>query len=254
MLYCTYKQYQTAGGTLDEAAFDTLCARASRLIDRHTFGRAGSHAKVCTDCAEALAMACASIVQSLERAEAARAATGYAPGVTSVNNDGFAVTFSEGHFPSGLQRKRRASSPTRWAATPTACCIGGVSEMQCSVTVVNLIHDTATETDRLVCHVIPGCSWREKQDTSGGDPQRTVHVRLPPAAGYLPYFQWAKLPPGEKAAHWTLKRGGKLICGAVRSLTEAEYAALEKTHICCTVAAVSDNREPLLPHFHVEGS
>jgi hypothetical protein len=49
-------------------------------------------------------------------------------------------------------------------------------------------------------------------------------------------------------------RGGKLICGAVRSLTEAEYAALEKTHICCTVAAVSDNREPLLPHFHVEGS
>ena len=113
--------------------------------------------------------------------------------------------------------------------------------MQCSVTVVNLIHDTATETDRPVCH-------------AGGDPQRTVHVRLPPAAGYLPYFQWAKLPPGEKAAHWTLKRGGKLICGAVRSLTEAEYAALEKTHICCTVAAVSDNREPLLPHFHVEGS
>ena len=80
--------------------------------------------------------------------------------------------------------------------------------MQCSVTVVNLIHDTATETDRPVCHVIPGCSWREKLDTSGGDPQRTVHIRLPPAAGYLPYFQWAKLPPGEKAAHWTLKRGG----------------------------------------------
>ena len=106
--------------------------------------------------------------------------------------------------------------------------------MQCSVTVVNLIHDTATETDRPVCHAIPGSSWREKLDTSGGDPQRTVHVRLPPAAGYLPYFQWAKLPPGEKAAHWTLKRGGKLICGAVRSLTEAEYAALEKTHICCT--------------------
>ena len=34
--------------------------------------------------------------QCLERAEAARAATGYAPGVTSVNNDGFAVTFSDG--------------------------------------------------------------------------------------------------------------------------------------------------------------
>ena len=55
--------------------------------------------------------------------------------------------------------------------------------MQCSVTVVNLIHDTATEIDRPVCHVIPGSSWREKLDTSGGDPQRTVHIRLPPAAG-----------------------------------------------------------------------
>nr|DAO37217.1 MAG TPA: hypothetical protein [Caudoviricetes sp.] len=126
--------------------------------------------------------------------------------------------------------------------------------MQCSVTVVNLVHDVKTETDTPVCHVLPGCSWREKQGTSGGDPQRVVHVRLPPAAGFLPYAQWTKLPTAEKAAHWTLKRGDKLVVGAIRSLTEAEYAALEKSHICCTVAAVSDNREPLLPHFHVEGS
>lgn len=126
--------------------------------------------------------------------------------------------------------------------------------MQCSVTVVNLVHDVKTETDTPVCHVLPGCSWREKQGTSGGDPQRVVHVRLPPAAGFLPYAQWTKLPTAEKAAHWTLKRGDKLVVGAIRSLTEAEYTALEKTHICCTVAAVSDNREPLLPHFHVEGS
>lgn len=85
-------------------------------------------------------------------------------------------------------------------------------------------------------------------------PQRVVHIRLPPAPGYLPYPQWARLTPAEKAAHWTLKRGSKLLCGAVRSLTEAEYAALEKTHICCTVADVSDNRGVPLPHFHVEGS
>ena len=65
MLYCTYDQYQTAGGTLDEAAFTPLCFRASKLIDRATFGRAEAHTKGCADCAEALAMACASIVQSL---------------------------------------------------------------------------------------------------------------------------------------------------------------------------------------------
>ena len=125
--------------------------------------------------------------------------------------------------------------------------------MQCSVTVINLVHDVKTETDTPVCHVLPGCSWREKQDSHSGDPQRTVHVRLPPAAGFLPYSQWAKLSADEKAGFWTLKRGGKLILGAVRSLTEAEYAAIEKNYTCCTVAAVSDNREPLLPHFHVEG-
>ena len=69
--------------------------------------------------------------------------------------------------------------------------------MQTPVTVVMLLHDAATEADQPGCKVLTGCSWREKLDTSGGDPQRTVHIRLPPAAGYLPYFQWAKLPPGE---------------------------------------------------------
>ena len=42
--------------------------------------------------------------------------------------------------------------------------------------------------------------------------------------------------------------------GAVSALTAEEYAKLEKTHLCCTAAAVSDDREPLLPHWHVEGS
>lgn len=253
MLYCTYDQYQTAGGTLDEAAFTPLCFRASKLIDRATFGRPKPTPKAAptvpklwpwpvrpscralngrsgTRCHRL----CAGRDQRQQRRlcrDVLRRSTGRKAGRRSVQHS-FRLP----------------------GARPPRPAVSGVFLMQCSVTVVNLIHDTATEIDRPVCHVIPGCSWREKLDTSGGDPQRTVHVRLPPAAGYLPYFQWAKLPPGEKAAHWTLKRGGKLICGAVRSLTEAEYAALEKTHICCTVAAVSDNREPLLPHFHVEGS
>lgn len=72
--------------------------------------------------------------------------------------------------------------------------------------------------------------------------------------GYLPYAQWAALPAAEKAKHWTLKRGWKLVQGTVSALTAEEYAKLEKTHLCCTAAAVSDDREPLLPHWHVEGS
>mgnify|MGYP004489049305 CR=1 FL=1 len=133
--------------------------------------------------------------------------------------------------------------------------------MQTAVTVVNLIHDTATEADTPVCHVLPGCSWRQRLSSSGSgpakDPRRTVQVRIPATlctAGYLPYAQWAALPAAQKPDHWTLKRGGKLVQGAVRSLTAQQYARLEKTHTCCTISAVSDDREPLLPHWHVEGS
>ncbi|MGN0706893.1 MAG: hypothetical protein ACI4JC_02720 [Faecalibacterium sp.] len=134
--------------------------------------------------------------------------------------------------------------------------------MQTAVTVVNLIHDTKTETDTPVCRVFPLCLWRETLGTSGGgaaagDPTRKIHIRIPASAwtaGYLPYAQWAALSPAEKRTHWTLKRGWKLIRGSAAALTAAEYAALEKTRTCCTVSAISDNREPLLPHWHIEGS
>ena len=96
MLYCTYEDYQAAGCTLDEAAFAPLCVRASKLIDRMTFGRAESHAKVCERCAEDLRQAAVQIITMLAQVDAAKTSTGYAPGVSSVNNDGYAVTFSDG--------------------------------------------------------------------------------------------------------------------------------------------------------------
>lgn len=40
MLYCSYDQYAAAGGSMTEQSFTVLCARASRLIDGLTFGRA----------------------------------------------------------------------------------------------------------------------------------------------------------------------------------------------------------------------
>ena len=83
MLYCTYEQYRQAGGTLDEAAFDTLCARASRLIDRHTFGRAESHAGACAGCAALLADACVQIVDAMSAAQSACAVPGASSGALS---------------------------------------------------------------------------------------------------------------------------------------------------------------------------
>ena len=62
MLYCTYDEYLTAGGTVPEAAFGVLCSRASRMIDAATFGRAESHAAGCEACRAALADACACLL------------------------------------------------------------------------------------------------------------------------------------------------------------------------------------------------
>lgn len=92
MLYCTYSDYTAAGGTLDEADFAPLCARASRLIDRHTFGRAEPHAKVCETCKADLTAACCRIVDAISAAQNACAL----PGVSSVSNDGVSVTFTSG--------------------------------------------------------------------------------------------------------------------------------------------------------------
>ena len=89
MLYCTYEEYQAAGGTAAEAAFGVLCPRASRLIDGMTFGRAERHAAECESCRTALADACVQIIGLL----AAQQAVGAVPGASSVSNDGYSVTF-----------------------------------------------------------------------------------------------------------------------------------------------------------------
>jgi len=90
--YCIYDQYAAAGGTLDEAAFAPLAARASRLIDRMTFGRAEGHAAVCEGCAAALADACIQTIDAMSVAQSACTP----PGVSSVSNDGVSMTFTSG--------------------------------------------------------------------------------------------------------------------------------------------------------------
>ena len=89
MNYCTYPEYQAAGGTVSELAFGVLCSRASCMIDAATFGRAEPHAAGCEACREALADACGQIISLL----AAASAVGAVPGAASVSNDGYSVTF-----------------------------------------------------------------------------------------------------------------------------------------------------------------
>ena len=56
MIYCTYPEYQAAGGAVSEAAFGVLCKRASRLIDRITMGRAERHCAACESCRASIAL------------------------------------------------------------------------------------------------------------------------------------------------------------------------------------------------------
>ena len=111
MLYCTYDEYLTAGGTVPETAFGVLCSRASRMIDAATFGRAESHAAGCEVCREALADACTQIIGLL----AAASAAGAVPGA--------ARRFNRRPRPPG--RKPMKSSARSSVLTRTACCTGG---------------------------------------------------------------------------------------------------------------------------------
>ena len=104
MLYCTYDQYAAAGGTVPETAFSVLCSRASRMIDAATFGRAESHAAGCERCRDALADACAQIINLL----AGASAVGTAPGAASVSNDGYSVTFGSNASVSAAVRQEAA--------------------------------------------------------------------------------------------------------------------------------------------------
>ena len=131
--------------------------------------------------------------------------------------------------------------------------------MNTSVTVVNLIHDPKADTDTPKVLGVPGLQLAGKLDTSGTgtskDPSAPSKSASRPA--FAPwatcYVQWAALPLPKGKALDAQAGLGRWCRVRVQSLTAEEYARLEKTHPCCTVAAVSDNREPLLPHWHVEG-
>ena len=81
-----------------------MAARASRLIDRMTFGRAEGHAAACEGCAEALADAC---IQIIDAANAVQSAC-TPPGVSSVSNDGVSMTFTSGALAERLAAEAQA--------------------------------------------------------------------------------------------------------------------------------------------------
>ncbi len=95
MLYCDPTKYSLHGGsTIPEKQRDIWLQRASRKIDRMTYGRASSALAAHPDALkEALADACAQIADLLFTSRQARMAA--AMGLSAATNDGISETYTD---------------------------------------------------------------------------------------------------------------------------------------------------------------
>lgn len=95
MLYCDYTRYLTAGGAMTNEQYAVYGARAGRMIDRLTLGRAARALEAHPDeLAVPLADAAAQIADVLvQNAEAVRTV---AAGLTSANTDGYSESYASG--------------------------------------------------------------------------------------------------------------------------------------------------------------
>lgn len=93
MLYADYAAYQAAGGSMTEAQYAVWGLRASRQIDRLTYGRAATALTTHPDeLAEPLADACAQIADLL--LANSRAAQRTAQGISgAATTDGYSETY-----------------------------------------------------------------------------------------------------------------------------------------------------------------
>ena len=90
MVYCDFGTYEDAGGVMSEDQFAIWGKRASRLIDRLTYGRASRYAEVLSS---ELADACAQIADvMLEQKNAEKDA---ARGISSASNDGYSESYAD---------------------------------------------------------------------------------------------------------------------------------------------------------------
>lgn len=87
-MYCTYEQYRTFGGSMMPHEYAIWGLRASRMIDRLTFGRAKRHKD---DVPDELADACAQIADILKRgADYSKSDKAM---LASANTDGYSASY-----------------------------------------------------------------------------------------------------------------------------------------------------------------
>ena len=90
-MYCTYDQYISLGGSMTDAEYAVWGPRASRVIDRLTFGRI-KRCKLPDEVMEAIADACAQIADLMQVQDKARRKS-YAGALASANTDGYSESY-----------------------------------------------------------------------------------------------------------------------------------------------------------------
>lgn len=91
MTYCDYDAYTAHGGKAAQPVIEPWLKRASRVIDRLTYGRAERYASVLSD---ELADACAQIADLM--LTASDGAGNAVRGLASVSNDGASESYASG--------------------------------------------------------------------------------------------------------------------------------------------------------------
>lgn len=117
------------------------------------------------------------------------------------------------------------------------------------ITVVNLIHDRLTDTDRVTCVTLRGCSWFETDGTTGQDTKsnsRDIKVRIPDVSQYV------KPADFNGMTGWSLRKGDKIILGEMTVTSATDFGNLRGPDIM-TIREVHDNRDKPLPHLYVRG-
>ena len=125
MRYCTYAEYQLLGGRMSETDFAVWGLRASRRIDRLTYGRAQTALANHPSLAEPLADACAQIADLLQAANGGAAAA--VRGLSSATTDGYSESYATDGAGSGaLARRCYAAMTDALGSDPHGLLYAGV--------------------------------------------------------------------------------------------------------------------------------
>lgn len=126
------------------------------------------------------------------------------------------------------------------------------------ITIVNKAYNSITKTKTYNKTVLNNCMWRKKKETAPtNNVLNTVDyfsVTIPYQAGYLPSYEYSKIPNDQQSKYWTLSTEEDLVILGeyTETIDELSYAKLSKMDNVGVIRSFSDNTTvPNLKHWKV---